>query len=553
MAATTSKMEDMTEDEARTSLKRAFESDWRRFDEIMRTQGPQGLPEGDPILVSHVFDVCEAYPSLALDGYPCGPGVVLATPLEYFLLRQVSVAAIKEFCVKFPESLAGKSPLKSGDLPLHLVYELYISSTCDLVPLMASKFPEAVSMPNHRGDLPLHALLYNLNGSDVTPGKIREIEALIHIFPQSVAIAAPSTGAPPINTVLTQRNSPEVLQCLVNNFPKGATDTFHYIRGATRQGLHAGPLTIEHSKAFCPLLSQLRSLNFPLNETTFTAEAATHFLQSLASCPELQRLEMELSSDYLVNEPVFLAAVVETVQRLTALESLILSFSTNNLSNQRSIFSLAESLAQLLERGSLVELILKEGIEINPEPIMRAITHRVESSLDTVDIRCFNPNFDMTQLLADVIAANTSVRSLSLKYATFDTQPVFQAVARNTRLTSLALPDIISTGTNANTNTNSNDNPDFETLSSVLQKYNTMLKRIRCHRASFQELQESDYQNMQYYARLNHVGRGQTRGDTFKCTDLIKLLLGLDCRDDELLGLYFGLLRECPTTWSSSR
>jgi len=62
-----------------------------------------------------------------------------------------------------------------------------------------------------------------------------------------------------------------------------------------------------------------------------------------------------------------------------------------------------------------------------------------------------------------------------------------------------------------------------------------------------------EYKSMQYYVHLNRRGRAQTRRDDFTCADLVKLLMALNYRDNAMLGICFGLLLECPVTWSSNR
>ena len=95
---------------------------------------------------------------------------------------------------------------------------------------------------------------------------------------------------------------------------------------------------------------------------------------------------------------------------------------------------------------------------------------------------------------------------------------------------------------------------DMSRLSHVMRKYNTSLERIRCYNATFDETESEENKAIQFYARLNRLGRYKTRLDSFSRADLVEILVNVHSTEVgcTLLGCTFGILIECPATWSSN-
>lgn len=500
----------MTEESARASLNLAFETRTRE------TQAGDLRSHLDPSFSSQVLHVCKANPHLALEYYNfygVDTAKSLMTPLEIFILCHVPLAIIKEFCHLFPKAITIESQRWEGGLPLHLVCQRFETHNRELLQCLTLKYPEAAAKTDDEGNLPLHILLQRVheNNGDLNEEKVKAVENLVKTFPQSITMTGSDKVITPTSFVFS---SPF--------FPSSVRD------------------------CFAKYMQELDVVSLTLSEVVLGSQGASQIMQSLTKSSKLRKVNLEISWCYLRDNEEFHSAVLTTLPELMTATSLIFSFSDSPRDFERWTSDLAEPVADLLYSGSLVELILKDKIKIEPEPIMQAIVNHPDSSLETLDIRCFGSATDMTQLIANAIGANSNLRSLAISNVTITNQlPIFRALARNTRLKSLALPNLISSIPE------SDDSNEYGKLSNVLRKHNTSLHQLRCYQATFVEMQGNENQTMLYYARLNRFGRNQTRLESFDCSDLVKLLMSLNYRNDTMLGICFGLLMECPVTWTT--
>jgi len=468
-----------------------------------------------------IVELCKTHPNLALE--PCGFCRFL--PLELLIVRRSSVDSIKEFCNLFPKALTVKSDAREGRLPLHLACERFPGDVCpDVIKLLASQHPEAASVTDSMNNLPFHLLLRHMTDEEISHLAIRGeafdvIDDLAANYPQSIVSIDPGTKKIPISYGYTRNFPAKILNCFVKH------------------------------------LHRLETISVTLNESNFEEEAVRFFFRAISTSSNVKKLHLELSPIFLEGNAMFQKSLLELLPEVITVTSLVLSFPKlethfpPHRHNWESLnFCIAEPVSALIYSGSLAELILKDGITIQPEPIMEALVNNPDFCPETLDIRCFDPSYEMSQLIADVIGANGNLRSLSLSNISIQCRRlVFRALAHNTRLKTLVLPNIIAPSTNEAYV------DDYDCLSKVLRKHNTTLEQIRCYPAAIVDVEGVEYKSMQYYVHLNRRGRAQTRRDDFTCADLVKLLMALNYRDNAMLGICFGLLLECPVTWSSNR
>ena len=525
----------MTEEEGRSTLNEVFER------ECLRIADTFPRPEIDPALILSVLEVCKVHPALAVQRYSYRQACALRrspnciTPLEYYILRKTPLHDIREFCQLFPNALAVPSALDhvdtaSGGLPLHLACANFPTSSENLVGYLALAYPEGVSTRDDRGNLPLHLLLLHLRPIDIQEELALAIDTLLELYPDTLTQTDHSKRITPISRVLSQ------------------------------------PVPLLIMKVFAKHMKQLSTLSLQLSVQSFT-HGANILLTSLTdSTSKLKKLQLELDWNSFRDRPEHVATIQAFIPECTRVTSLIISFfespthvripaiDASRVDN--SICPLAEPIADLMYSGNLIELIIKKGsrgLELDPEPILQAIANHPDSVLETLDVRCFGTTQgnNMTQLISDAIASNSNLRSLAVSNITMSQrEPIFRALAGNTHLKTLVLPNIIAPP--KSNNDDSKDGDDYEKLSTVMRKDNISLQQVRCYGATFDDMRGAEYEAIQYYALLNRCGRRETRREAFTSADLVKLLMSLNYRDAKMLGCTFGLLLECPSTWSSS-
>lgn len=522
-------VEDLSsESEAETTLCAAFifEGDRQRG---MGYRYPM-KPEIDPSLVAYAIEVCKVYPDLALKCKVYRDLVTKETLLESLIVGRAPIDLLEKFCSLFPEASRAVTSDGWGNSPLHRACQEFSTGSGRIVRCLAAAFPQLVSQTDRCDNLPLHLLRrhYHKENADIV-GLVEATDILLELFPEGLKTAN-QEGLTPLGYWLLKRTHPSIQEVFVKH------------------------------------ISRLSSVTFPLNVKTISNGAANFFPSLSGSISNVKKLELDIAVASLKESEDFVGIVQTFVPQCTRLTSLTISFPSIRRGAGGFTHPLAEPVADLLRHGCLEELILKEGIQMKPEPIIQAIVNRPNSPLKTLDIRCFRRNDDMTQLIADVIAANSNLNSLAISNVMiYEQQPIFQAVARNTHLRSLCLPNIIisahsdgessSEGGMENLDETIHDDDGVERLSRVLQTHNTSLEQIRCFEATFAEMQGLEYKSIQYYTRLNRFGRRQTRLDSFTCADLVKLLVNMNDHfgDNSSLGYTFGILLECPVTWTACR
>jgi hypothetical protein len=485
------------------------------------------------------------------------------TPLEALIRNKASISVIKWFCDKFPLTL--RTGNSRGDIPLHVACEelLYGAHGIMLVSFLATIYPEGTRAFGSRGSLPLHKLLarYSLTSFSITE---QTPELLLQLFPEStVIIGAELGGLDPLHYVLSHRFHPAMAKIVVKHIPREVTN---FSFGAFLAGGEEG-LAVYFAEAIATFLPQLKHMVFrpkiiaPDNDEC-SLNAWSIIVESLAHCPLLQHLELEIPRGLFssnVTEACDIFAT--TLPELSNLKILVLSTSSmakkTNLNKPQ--LDVSVPLTDLVVSGSdLGGLILQEGIIVDPEPILRAVVQRL-SVLKTLGIyTCAEGHEDVTETLSALIRSNGALQSLLLKGVTYRRPPPLQALAQNSHLKSLSLPNVIvATDPNIpSSNLCREVDDDLTLLSTTLQYYNSTLESLSCSdcRDVDAGLRSGDeYKRIQFYLRLNRLGRGRTRHEDASPRDLLDILgralsgdVTLPHQKLEQTSLCYGLLHECP-------
>lgn len=514
-------------------------------------------------IARRILDLCQMHPHLAVEYFTVEDTGEKVTLLEVCLRNHMEPVAIQEFCDKFPETLQVKT-FASRVYPLHVACEEVPHGDGQvLIPFLASRFPEAVWTCDDDGSLPLHKVLKRLARAPravATSQEAPEIQALVELFPDStITRGMDLAGQDPLHYVLAHHFPPAVVKSVLSHIPETVnrlTLSGFYFAGGMAS------ITREYAEAFEKFLPQLEHLVFHPSHTTvtpiFTPEGWASFFGRLAECPMLEHLEMELPYGLLTEDTPSAVAFAETLPQLTGLTTLIFSFPRGAPTDSRDHDRHTEVLVSkpvgeliMATGGNLRNLIVKDGIAMDPEPIFKAIMEQKKSALVSLDIRtCSGKDRDMSQPLADLIASNCKLESLFVKNSALRCHKIFEALAHNTNLKSLALPNLIVEESESDITTTA-------TLSSLLHHHNATLERIQCLQSTFQQTNSAEHQKIQHYASLNRFGRAGARQVTCNGEDMIDLLVAaqqspaLKHRENERASVLYGLLREAPNQWTS--
>lgn len=517
-------------------------------------------------VAGRVLAHCEAHPHLALEYYIVEDTGEKVTPLEAFLRNRLEPEITKTFCFKFPEALRLKSDA-TDTYPLHVACEEYPHGDGQiLIPFLAEQFPEAVWNCDGDGNLPLHKVLRRLAKLPSIAAEARhelpEIETLVQFFPEStITRGMDLAGRDPLHFVLSQHLPPAVMKAVLSHVPETVTE-FTFSGSYFAGGMTS--MTRYYADAFSQFLPQLQRLVFQPSHTAvspvFTADGWSIFFQQLTRCPMLEHLEMELPYTLLREDSQASTIFAQVLPQLTELKALILSFPkggpvvNGKADGNNAELLLSKPISELITTsgGSLSTLVVKDGIVMDPQPILAAIMQHSGSPLLSLDIRSSSgKNQDVTESLAALIASNSNLENLFMKNSKLNPKPIFQALAQNTNLQSLALPNLIGEATNSEI-----EDMTTGTLSGVLQHYNATLERIQCLQTSFEQATGTEHQRIQHYASLNRFGRARARKETSNCYDMIDLLVAVQCniylnrREKEKASVSYGLLREAPNQWT---
>ena len=508
--------------------------------------------------ISRLLDILEDHPVLALEIFTedC------FTPLEFMISRRLGLDVIREFCALHPQALRKESCSNITEgLPLHVACDLVISLsyTSKLIPLLIDFFPQAVSRKDKDGNLPVHKLLRKYAVrlrpqiiNEMVDCLVTEVQALLQRYPEAIMLPGQcNADMTPLEFILSVHSNilhPELLRGVLEKAPTS-------LRELCFEGSLGGPgvVNLEIAQAFERLMPQLVSVEWTLiRSAQYTSTGWSCFFRGLGKCRTLRNLDIHLPTRILADNEAQYAATSETIQKLQSLSTLKLTFADNRVDNAGClrIAKLAEPIAVLIKHGNLQDLTVNSnqlGLWIDPIPILAA---SIDSKLRALELRPCPGDLDLTTLLVDLIQAEQcELQSLALKNVRLEKQAFFEALARNNTLQCLRLPHIIS-------DIHDTKEPRL-CLSQILKTHNTTLKSVHCVNAVLAQRKSMENQKIQYFTMLNRFGRARLRH--MSCSrqtvteELIKVLHSSDLHQKEngVLDVTFGLLREVPMLWSS--
>ena len=508
--------------------------------------------------ISQLLDILEDHPVLALEIFTEDR----FTPLEFMISRRLSLDVIREFCHRHPQALRKESCSNiTAGLPLHVACDLVISLsyTCELIPLLIELFPQAASRKDKDGNLPIHKLLRKyavrlrpqiLN--EMVDCLVTEVQALLQRYPEAIMMPGScNADMAPLEFILSIHSNilhPKLLRGALERAPASLRElTFEGSLGGT------GVVSLEIAQAFESIMPQLVSIEWTLiRSAQYTATGWSSFFRRLSKCRALRNLDIHLPTRILANDDAAYAATFETLQKLRSLSTLNLNFADNrvNYAGRLRIAKLGGPIAVLIKQGNLQDLSVNSnqlGLWMDPIPILAA---SINSKLRALQLRPCPDDLDLTTLLVDLLQAEQcELQSLALKDARFQQVPFFEALARNNTLQCLRVPHIII-------NTNVAREPRL-CLSQILKAHNTTLKSVFCVNAVPAERKSIENKQIQYFTMLNRFGRAKLRHMSCSRQTVVEELMNVFCSSDlrqkenGVLDVTFGLLREVPMLWSS--
>jgi hypothetical protein len=519
--------------------------------------------------VANILDLCKVHPGLATEYFTVEDTGEKVTPLEALIRNKASISVIELFCKLFP--LALRTGNSRGDIPLHVACEelLYGEYGIMLVSSLATCYPEGTRAFGSHGGLPLHKLLarYSVTALSVANQTPRDVELLLQLFPESTAIIGTELGGlDPLHYVLSHRFHPAMANTIVAHFPREVT---HFSFEASLAGGEEC-LAVSFAEAIATFMPQLKHLVFRpkvlATDNECSLNAWSKIVARLAECPLLRHLELEIPRSLFLRKMDEACDIfATTLPKLSTVKVLFLS-TPRDTSHKKPEFDVSIPLTDLVASGSdLEDLIVKEGVFMDPEPILRALAGR-SSGLKTLEIcSCAKGHEDVTDTLSALIRSNGALQSLFLKDITYRRPPILQALAHNTHLKSLSLPNLTSAATTPTSLGSELSCPmfdgDLNLLSTVLQYYNSTLESLSCSDCSDADSggeRGDEYKRIQFYLRLNRLGRGRTRHENASPRELLYVLdkvisgdVTLPHRKLEQTSLCYGLLHEVPSQWAT--
>jgi hypothetical protein len=505
------------------------------------------LVEGD---VAEICQICQQYPELAMQLYR--QRIYGDASLLECLIRSANIAneTVEDFCRQFPKSLSVESDY---GLPLHSICRDIERRA--LIPLFVQVYPEATRVRDGKGDYPIHDFFDMICGPsqhfrDATIAE--ELLLLLDAFPESLLAAKSEVGQIPLNYAWAFDLHQNVIQCMMDHAPRSGntwdiSTLFLYCSCVRRLSAQMAQLLA----GFLPHLKKL-VLNGRVNNM-FEPEGWIVFFRSFTRLSQLTNLEIVVPYDLVSIDRECYAAFAETLPQLTSLKSFILSFQAAEHSNgPRLSHDLAPPIAALIRQGNLCEFIVRDGVALEPQTILHAITDNPQPRLTTLHLRPVRHGCNVTDALTRMIASNGPLESLAVNHITFEQAPVFDALACNTHLKVLRLPGLLSSKDSVE-DADKDDRNTTASLCRVLRHHNVTLERMICLGATYDEVIGREYRRIQYYTLLNRLGRAKLRLETCTCQDIVQLLEVVSPpRSEDWTSVVFGLLREAPSHWCAS-
>lgn len=516
----------------------------------------QGRENGN---IARLVDLLQSHPVLALETFT----EERFTPLEFMITRRLSLGVIREFCARHPKALRKESSSSITEgLPLHVACDLIISIqtyTCDLIPLLIDLYPEAASIKDKEGNLPLHKLLRKYAVrlrpqlvEALADCMVTEVQALLKIFPEGImTIGSCITDMTPLDFVLSIHSNilhPRLLYGMLDLAPASLTELrFEGSLGGS------GVLTQQCAQSFERLMPQLTTIEWALaSSAQYSPAGWSCFIRNIGLCENLRHLDIHVPTRILADDNDGYAATIETLSKLLTLSTLDLSFNANRVNDagRERISKLAEPIATLIQQGNLQKLAVNTcHLDISIDPI-RILAASINSKLQALELRPCPGNLDLTTLLVDLLQAEGSVlRSLALKNIRFQTGPFFHALAQNSTLRQLRIPNII--------NDEVVEKEPNQRLSNILKESNTTLQWVQCVSATLAQRKSTENKAIQYYTLLNRFGRAKLRQMSCTRSVLAQQLANivnnsdLQRKENGVLDVCYGILREVPMLWSS--
>lgn len=374
-----------------------------------------------------------------------------------------------------------------GNYPLHTACQHLSSlSLKGTTSLLASKYPQAVSRANKSGNLPIHILFSSLLWQGATDME-EDILSLLNIYPD--ALLFPNRqGHFLCEHALKHNFSLPVFRAFFQRIPENLQSATIYNRVE---------MTVPKTAVLSKTLPQLKSLK--CYEADWTTEAWCLLMKCLESNVSICQLHLGLRD----------------------------SLATNNTAT-------AAFHTMLLMNNAIKELKLRVDV---PRLSARAMT------------------WDLTATVTGILRRN-QLRTLSLTNVKLHIPAMAEVLQQNESLQSLALPY------------HGRNNAELCCLVDVLQGNNTSLQDIYFPCSSL--FRYRNEMQIQYYAKLNLFGRRKARDSSTTLKKLVNILSNLQqaksnnesakgnhfkkqkiiADDADFLGIYFGLLRELPSTWS---
>lgn len=558
---------------------------------------------------THLLYLLQRFPALAAHNFDWDynlfwqHGSEWSTPLCFLLASGANLETIQAVYTLNPEAI-WKPQGVHRDLPLHFASRFGVAE--DVLIFLIQKFPHAVVVSNASGMLPIHCAL---GKKDVFPygtfshATLESIQILADLFPQSLLKAEQDSQHTPLQIAFAHAYSYEVIDFILSKLPE-KIESFDLKAGCYHNKRFSVCLDQSQSVLVSKLLPRLQ--RFHCEPTEWRLEGLVPLLGFLQQNSSVVHCQLtNLSSGLLLQDAVvnafsgllrcnntleslglslkpgeesddtssFFQCLDQSLQRNRRLQSLALAnFSVtckglhNFLASSGSPRSVTLSNMTLLQTTNDDTKWIRPGRSNTLQTLVLSACNVVQSSQDvgdnnflsllhgtaalprirevTVDTRQERP-LDITEPLVHLLKSRSlqSLRSRGLKA---QIRPVCDSLQSNSALCRLDFPSLMETRENRGL------------LSDTLENHNAKIEFVQMPPTrDKKKWDESETRKIRYLTRLNHFGRGQCRESNTAKSSVVALLERMasqtrDFQPEDVLSMYFGLLRESPSLWCNT-
>lgn len=558
---------------------------------------------------THLLYLLQRFPALAAHNFDWDynlfwqHGSEWSTPLCFLLASGANLETIEAVYTLNPEAI-WKPQGVHRDLPLHFACRFGVAE--DVLVFLIQKFPHAVVVSNASGMLPIHCAL---GKKDVFPygtfshATLETIKIMADLFPQSLVKEEQESHRTPLQIAFAHAYSFEVIDYILSKLPP-KMESFGLKAGCYHNKRFSVCMGRSESVLVSKLLPRLQ--RFHCEPSEWRIEGLVHLLGFLQQNSSLVHCQLTNLSSSLLLEDAVVNAFSGLLRCNNTLESLSLSLLSGGESSDTTSFF--QCLDQSLQTNTRLQSLALANFSLtckglhnflasscSPRSVTLSNTTLLPSTED--DTNWTHPvrsntlqnlvlsacNFaqstedvsdtsfltflhgtaalprlremtvgmrqeralDITEPLVHLLKSR-SLQSLRIRGLSAHIRPVCKSLQSSLALRRLDFPSLMEARENRGL------------LSDTLENHNAKIQFVQMPPTRDKKIwDENEARKILYLTRLNHFGRGQLRESNTAKSSVVNLLEKMasqtrDFQPEEVLSIYFGLLRESPSLWCNT-